>query len=382
MAYQAAVPKIIWVNLIFFIVTALLGVLGGGIYVAHHGLSTFEASLTLFYIVATGISITAGYHRLFSHVTYQAHPVVQFLFLFFGAAAFEQSALDWSAQHRDHHRYVDTDRDPYSIKKGFFYAHVGWLIFWKHHIPYDNVPDLKENALVQNQNRYYHLWAVTSGIIVPVLIGAAAGHALGAFLLAFCFRVAFVHHATFCINSVCHMFGKSTYDIHATAKDHWLVAYVTNGEGYHNFHHRFPSDYRNAIRWYQWDPSKWLIFMLARMGLASNLKKVSNFRIWEARLAAENLRIREKATNPHAPFETDDIYARLQEQYKHLGQILRSWEAQSRNYQALLADRLAHPRELLEKGVQSMREAQQAFKAERERWVRLIRSDARLANVS
>lgn len=382
MSYQAPTPTIIWVNLIFFITTALLGFVGGPIYVAYFGLSGFEAALTLFYIAATGISITAGYHRLFSHVTYQAHPVIQFLFLFFGAAAFEQSALDWSAQHRDHHRYVDTDRDPYSIKKGFFYAHVGWLVFWRHHIPYDVVTDLSKNPLVQHQHRHYHLWAIVSGIIVPVLIGAAAGHALGAFLLAFCFRVAFVHHATFCINSVCHTFGKSTYDIHATARDHWFVAYLTNGEGYHNFHHRFPSDYRNGIRWYQWDPSKWLIKALSFVGLTRNLKKVSSFRIWEARLAAENLRIREKMADPRAAFEAEDLGIRLQEQYKRLGLILRSWETQSREYQALLADRLAPSRELLEKGVAKMKEARRSFVAERHRWIRLIRSDARLANVS
>lgn len=382
MTYKPAVPKIIWVNLIFFITTAVLGFIGGPLYAASHGITLFEIALTLFYISATGLSITAGYHRLFSHATYQAHPVVQFLYLFFGAAAFEQSAMDWSAQHRDHHRYVDTDRDPYSIQKGFFYAHIGWLIFWRHHIPYENVRDLEKNPLVRHQHRYYHLWAVTSGIIVPVLIGAAAGHALGAFLLAFCFRVAFVHHATFCINSVCHTFGKSTYDVHASARDHWFVAYLTNGEGYHNFHHRFPSDYRNGIRWYQFDPSKWLIAGLAKIGLAWNLKKVSSFRIWEARLAAENQRLKEKMEQPGAAFDAEELMARFQEQYRQLAKILRSWETVSREYQALFADRLKPSRQILEAGIQRMKEARRTFLAERERWMKMIRSDARLASAA
>ncbi len=377
MAYQAPVPKIIWVNLIFFIITGLVGVIGTPWYAAHYGVSGFEIGLTFFYIVATGMSITAGYHRLFSHATYQAHPVIQFLYLFFGAAAFEQSAMDWSAQHRDHHRYVDTDRDPYNIKKGFFYAHIGWLIFWKHKIPYENVRDLEKNPMVVHQHQNYYLWSIGSGIIFPVILGALAGHALGAFILTVCLRLAIVHHATFCINSVCHMFGKSTYDPHSSARDHWLVAFLTNGEGYHNFHHRFPSDYRNAIRWYQFDPSKWLIAVLAKAGLAWNLKKVSAFRIWEARLAAENMVLCEqlsaKKIESAAP---ESVQAVLQDRYKRLAQGLKNWEKVSREYQELAAGHLRPSRELLRVTLDKIKEARSNFKAERRNWQRLMRSES------
>jgi len=113
----------------FFAITTLLGVVGAPIYLYHYGISLSEVLLLVFYIAATGLSVTVGYHRLYAHATFKAHPVIHFLTLFFGAAAFEQSALLWSAQHRYHHQYVDTDQDPYNIKKGFFYAHMGWLIF-------------------------------------------------------------------------------------------------------------------------------------------------------------------------------------------------------------------------------------------------------------
>ena len=381
MAYQAPVRKIIWVNLTFFIVTGLIGLIGTPIYASHYGVSSFEIAFTLFFVVATGMAITAGYHRLFSHATYQAHPVIQFLYLFFGAAAFEQSAMDWSAQHRDHHRYVDTDRDPYSIEKGFFYAHIGWLIFWKHHIPYENVPDLQKNPMVVHQHRNYYLWAIGSGIIFPVVVGAMAGHALGAFILTVCLRLAVVHHATFCINSVCHVFGKSTYDPHSSARDHWLVAFLTNGEGYHNFHHRFPSDYRNAIRWYQWDPSKWLIALLAKAGLAWNLKKVSKFRIWEARLAAENTVLCEqlkdsKKAQSSAP---ESFQAMLQDRYKRLAQGLKAWEKVSREYQELMAGHLRPSRELLMQTLHNIKDAQRNFKSERRHWLRFIRTESPMA---
>ena len=121
-----------WVNITFFAVTTLAGVFGAPVYIYYYGIAATEVALFLFYFGATGLSITVGYHRLFAHATFKTNRVVRFFLLFFGAAAFEQSALQWSAQHRDHHRYVDTDRDPYSIRKGFFYAHIGWLIFWQH----------------------------------------------------------------------------------------------------------------------------------------------------------------------------------------------------------------------------------------------------------
>ena len=329
--------ELIWPNILFFAITTLAALIGCPLYLRRFGISPSEISLFAFYTVATGLSITAGYHRLFSHAAYKANPLVQFFFLFFGAAAFEQSALDWSSQHRDHHRYVDTDRDPYNIRKGFFYAHIGWLVFWKHVIHYDNVRDLQKNALVMSQSRHYHLWAVTAGILTPLLIGAAGGHALGAFLFSICLRLTVVYHSTFCINSVCHKFGKATYDIYASARDHWLVAFITNGEGYHNFHHRFPGDYRNGVRWYQWDPTKWLIAILHYGGLTWDLKRISSYRILEARLAAENQSVQDSLRKELDLTRLPHLMEALNLRYGQLKEILFRWEEATKEYQ-----RLAH----------------------------------------
>ncbi len=362
-------PAIVWDNIIFFIVTTLFGVIGAPIYIYHYGITGSEIALFVFYLIVTGMSITVGYHRLFAHCSFKASPIVQFFVLFFGAAAFEQSAFRWASQHRDHHRFVDTDRDPYNIKKGFFYAHIGWLMFWKHKTNYENCPDLQKNRMVMNQYNFYYLWAPIAGIITPLVIGALTGHILGAFLLSVCARITLVYHSTFCINSVCHMFGNSPYDAHSTAKDNWLTALVTYGEGYHNFHHRFPSDYRNAVLWYQFDPSKWMISALSWVGLTSELKRVSKFRIMEARLVTQNQRTNEwlktKSNLPNLAVLREN----LNNQYEKLRQTLVDWEHAVKEYQALVCQQISrHSEDLRTSAMQKMMEARERFQETRESW--------------
>lgn len=314
------------INIYFIGAVTLVALVGAPVYIHHRGVSGFEIGLTVFYIVATGLSVTVGYHRLFSHATYKTNGLIRFLLLFFGAASFEQSALAWSSQHRDHHRYVDTENDPYSIKKGFYWAHMGWLFQGQYRFFYNNVDDLIKSRLLMNQARHYPAWCLISGIAVPVLVGALAGHALGAFVLAVCFRIFFVHHSTWCINSVCHTFGKSTYDARGTARDHWFVGFMTFGEGFHNFHHRFPNDFRNGVKWYHWDPSKWIILLFEKTGLAWDVKRASDFRIRDARIKADvqaALDVIEKALHPaHA----QTLREQLQARYELLAAGLVQWE--------------------------------------------------------
>jgi stearoyl-CoA desaturase (Delta-9 desaturase) len=332
-----AVRKIQWGNLGFFLFTGIVGTIGAPLYVYFHGLTLWDTLLFVFYFFATGMSITVGYHRLFSHVTYKAHPVIQFLLLFFGSAAFEQSALKWSAQHRTHHTFVDTERDPYTVEKGFWYAHIGWLVFWKQPTEYENVTDLQKNKLVMFQHKYFNLCAWIAGVMVPVLIGALWGRPGGAFLLTVCFRIAFVHHMTFCINSVCHKMGNKTYDLESSARDHWFVALFTFGEGYHNFHHRFPSDYRNGIRWYHWDPSKWMIGALNFMGLVSDTKTVSPFRILYARITAQKLSVHKSLF--HSNLEA--LKLALDARHAKVQKALERFEHAAVHYRKILNDKKA-----------------------------------------
>lgn len=268
-----------WWSIGFIVVVTLVTLVLCPIYLWRYGLTRAEFAFFLFYALASSFSITLGYHRLFSHAAFKAAWPVRFFVLFFGGAAFEKSAMAWSALHRLHHRHTDTDRDPYNIKRGFFYAHVGWVMVEIPRYDYSNIRDLARDPLVVHQDQHYKLWSHVSGFLVPLLIGAWIGGWTYAILFPVVARIFLVLNSAFCINSIAHTFGDRPHDQHSSARDHWLGVLLTNGEGYHNFHHRFPRDYRNGVRWYHWDPTKWLIWMLARLGLASDLNRVSDERI-------------------------------------------------------------------------------------------------------
>jgi stearoyl-CoA desaturase (delta-9 desaturase) len=363
-----------WVNIIFFAATTLVGLIGAPLYIYKYGVTGSEMALFVFFVVVTPLSITVGYHRLFAHATYKTNAVIRFLLLFFGAAAIEQSALEWSSQHKDHHRYVDTDRDPYSIKKGFFYAHIGWMLFWKHEPDYDNVKDLRKDALIRHQHRYYFVWVVLAGFVTPLFVGALTGHLLGAFLLSVCLRLTVVYHLTFFINSICHMFGRSTYDIYATAKDNWFIAFLTFGEGYHNFHHRFAGDYRNGVRWYQWDPSKWIIALLEKTGLAWDLRRISNFRILAAQLAGENRRVTDWLGRVGRNMEFPKLDEVIKSQYDYLRQNLVNWEETAKEYRRVLQRQVVDYSEgVRESARQKLAEAREQFEYTRRNWNALLK---------
>ena len=207
------------------------------------------------------------------------------MYLIFGAASFQNSALKWSSDHRYHHRFVDKKSDPYNIQEGFFWAHIGWILYSDpKHRSYGNATDLQKNPLVDWQHRYYFSIATIMSFVFPTLVGACFGRALEGFLWGGLFRLVFVHHTTFLINSAAHVFGKKTYSEKNSARDCWWLAFFTNGEGYHNFHHAFANDYRNGIRWYQWDPSKWLIYIQKVFGLSSDLKRTPDWQILRVKM--------------------------------------------------------------------------------------------------
>ena len=274
-----------WVNILFLSLTPVVGVVGTAVYALTQGVRWWEPALFAVLFGLVSFSVTAGYHRCFAHKAYRSHPWLEAYYLFFGAMALQNSALKWSSDHRNHHRYVDRDWDPYSIRRGGLSAHILWL-FYKEPSPhsYDNVPDLKARRLVMWQHRASHWIGILGGLGLPTAVGAAFGHPLGGLLWGGFLRIALIHHTTFLVNSVAHLYGRRPYDEQSTARDNGLLAFITNGEGYHNFHHKFPADFRNGVRWYQWDPTKWLILALARLGLARNLHETPNAVIEKSRL--------------------------------------------------------------------------------------------------
>jgi len=280
----------------------------------------FIWAMFVFYYYATGFGITLGYHRLFSHISFKAKWPVKLFVLLFGAASFENSAHDWCADHRIHHKHVDEDDDPYDISKGFFYAHIGWLLFrLKPPAPITNVKDLEADPLVMWQHRYVQWIGAFVGFVCPAALGygyaVLMGYAnpgmtaLAAFLIAGLLRTVVVQQGTFCINSLCHMIGRQPYSTDHSARDSGLVALLTFGEGYHNYHHEFQHDYRNGVKRWQFDPTKWIIWSLSKVGLTEDLRRVPDSRI----MAAE---LKEKSRTLGR--DIDSLAARLDERTREL----------------------------------------------------------------
>jgi stearoyl-CoA desaturase (delta-9 desaturase) len=249
----------------------------------------------LFFV--SSLAITMGYHRFFAHSTFKAGKVIEFLLLFFGAGTYEESALKWASMHRRHHQFTDTDMDPYNIKRGFFYAHMGWFMFYKQSVSYNNTKDLQKSALVMNQHDHFQVWAFISGVALPLTWGVATGDFLSALLWGVAAKICLVGHTAFFINSFAHTFGSRPYDTSISARDNWVGALLTNGEGYHNYHHKFPLDYRNGISWYHWDPTKWIIWTLSKVGLAWDLRRTSAEQIRSAKLVVKNASLIESSAH-------------------------------------------------------------------------------------
>src|ERR1700730_1749110 len=269
--------RINWITSSFLIGTLILTLTAVPLYLWFFGLDWFQVVLFFAMLAACGFSVTLGYHRLFSHLSFQATWPTRLFTLIFGAGAFENSVLMWASEHRRHHKHVDHDDDPYCISKGFFYAHIGWLLFkLKNDEPYDNVADRQKDKLVCWQDRYVQWIAVLVSFALPASLGLLWNGwrgAVGAFLIAGVARIVVLQHCTFLINSACHTIGRQPYSTRCSARDSLLMAVFTFGEGYHNYHHEFQHDYRNGVKPWQWDPTKWLIWSLSKFGLISGLRR-------------------------------------------------------------------------------------------------------------
>lgn len=247
------------------------------LYYAHIQWSTIIASVVLLYV--TGISITGGYHRFYAHRTYKTNTFIEGVVLFFASMAGQGSALRWAYDHRLHHAHVDTDKDPYSIKKGFLYAHMLWLFEKPNEIDSKVVPDLLKNKLVMFQHRFVGSCMIVTNAIAFLFVGWLLNDYWGAFFLALWTRLFTLHHFTWFINSLAHTWGEKPFSEEHSAVDNYFLSMVTFGEGYHNYHHTFANDYRNGIKWYHFDPTKWVIWTLSKLRLIHSLKVTDPFTI-------------------------------------------------------------------------------------------------------
>jgi stearoyl-CoA desaturase (delta-9 desaturase) len=291
-----------------------------------HGYNGWSWLFFGIFVVLNGIGIGSGYHRLWSHRTYDAHPLLQWFLAIVGGMALQNSIIVWSARHRVHHRDVDdNDKDPYSIGRGFWFAHIGWML--RDHpsgaIDYSVVPDLQKDPVAAWQHRWYWtlVWVTNAG--VPLLLGWLTGDMLGMFLLVGVARLALSHHVTFFINSLAHMWGRQPYTDENSARDQHFLALITYGEGYHNYHHMFQSDYRCGIRWWHLDINKWFISTCALLGLVRNRKRAPMIKVLRARLNMEFKRARQKLEQVGANSSWTE---QLEAEYAQFMATVREWQ--------------------------------------------------------
>ncbi|WP_028022441.1 acyl-CoA desaturase [Enterovibrio calviensis] len=325
---QAEKPPVIWLNVIVFAVTFSVALIGTPIWAYYHGFDWAQIGMFVAMFTFAGMSITAGYHRLWSHKTYEAHPLLKGIFAIGGALALQNSILHWSSDHRVHHRHVDdNDTDPYSAKRGFWYSHIGWMLreYQKHrYSDYSNCRDLQKDKVVMWQHKYYLPLVLATNFGIPIAFGLLHGDIWGAIILIGFVRVVASHHTTFFINSLAHIWGSQPYTAKNTARDNGILAFFTFGEGYHNFHHIFENDYRNGIYWWQFDPTKWLIKSGSWLGLTKKLRITPQDRIEKAKatMLLKNIQARLSMT-PNASQrlqaieqEYDALVVRMSEYYE------------------------------------------------------------------
>ena len=372
-----------WLNTIFLVGTLAAALVAVPLHLIHNGFRWSEWLVAAAMVFAIGTAISAGYHRLFSHKAYVASWPVRLILLLFGAASFENSALKWSSDHRVHHRYVDDlEKDPYAIGKGFWFAHWTWVMEAQD-IPLAGVSDLQKDRLVMWQHRHFFLiGAVVASI--PVWIGLATGNLVGHLVIGLVLRIVLTHHTTFLINSAAHVFGTRPYTDANSARDNWILAPLTYGEGFHNFHHMWQWDYRNGALWYQWDSTKWILSVLGWMGLVSRFRRVPVTVMERARIRMEEKRLRERLAiaGPSAtPLQdrlaaarqrVDKALAGLQERREawdsrkaewHTKGIAKAdaWKAAKAEWKAALAQQRTELRAAFEEWKAAQREARMAL---------------------
>ncbi len=322
---------LIWTNILLFSLTFLAAIVVVPWYGLTHGFTLGAWVMFGVFWAANELAVTAGYHRLWAHRAYEAHWSLRILFMVFATMALQNSAWVWCSGHRKHHLYVDdVDRDPYAAPRGFWFSHIGWMIreYPSGREDFSNIPDLRRDPILAFQHRYYLPLVLATNIGLPLAVGALMGHVWGVFLLAGVLRLVFSHHFTFFINSLAHMWGSRPYTEENTARDNPVLAVLTFGEGYHNFHHIFAHDYRNGVRWWQWDPTKWLIASLQLVGLTRKLKRTPVFQIQRALLAMQFKRAQrtlDRVPDTHASSRISEVRQHVAREYESFLAAVADW---------------------------------------------------------
>jgi len=252
----------------------------------------------------SGFGITVGYHRLWSHRTYQASWIWRLFWALGGAASLQGSIRWWCRLHRLHHSFSDSDIDPYGPNKGFWYSHMLWIFHKldrKDALSKINISDIEADPVARWQSNNYRWLSLFLAFGVPMLVFEDK---IQAYFYGGCLARVLVWHSTWFVNSLAHWLGDDEYSNETSAKDHFLTALLTMGEGNHGFHHAFPSSYKNGVKWYSYDPTKWLIELGSFFGLCFELNHPPENEIQKARYQVGERKLynlKNSIAWPHSP---------------------------------------------------------------------------------
>ena len=274
------------IAMLFIVILPLAGVVGGLWWGYGRGVSGVDIGLFLGFYVVTGLGITVGYHRLLTHKSFRAPGWVRAGFAIAGSLAIQGAAIDWVATHRRHHAYADVLGDPHSphvdagdgllgMLRGMWHAHVGWMFRGETTVQAAWAPDLLDEPAMVRISRNFG-WFVLASFALPAILGGLltmswAGAATG-LLWGGLVRIFLLHHVTWSINSICHVFGTQPFESHDESRNNLPMALLGFGEGWHNAHHAFPASARHGLRWWEFDASYLVIRTLAALNLAKDVK--------------------------------------------------------------------------------------------------------------
>ncbi|KAJ8919212.1 hypothetical protein NQ315_012200 [Exocentrus adspersus] len=272
--------QLVWRNIIIFVYLHIVAVYG--LYLMFTSAKILTSIFVIILAHFSGLGVTAGAHRLWAHRSYKANVPLRLILTVFNTLAFENSVIEWSRDHRVHHKFSETDADPHNAKRGFFFSHIGWLLCRKHpdvKIKGKGIDmsDLYEDPILVFQDRYYMILMPLTCFIFPTLAPMYLWNET--FLNAFCvniFRYIYTLNATWLVNSAAHIYGHKPYDRYINPSENLTVSLLALGEGWHNYHHTFPWDYKTSeLGKYSVNFSAAFIDFFAKIGWAYDLKTVS-----------------------------------------------------------------------------------------------------------
>jgi stearoyl-CoA desaturase (delta-9 desaturase) len=282
---SARVSAAVRIGNLIGVIVPFLGVVGTMVLVWGHGFSWVQLGVFLGMYLATGLGITVGYHRLFAHRSFETPRAVAAVLAVLGSMAVEGPPLKWVATHRRHHQHSDGHDDPHSphlhgeglrgMLRGLWHAHIGWMFTSDPPNLFRYVPDLRKDRLLKRVSKLFPVWVALS-LLIPTILGGVLTMTWKGALLGFLWggltRIFLIHHVTWSINSVCHLWGSRPFNSHDESRNNVVFGVLGLGEGWHNNHHAFPTSARHGLKWWQVDLSYWTIRCMEWVGLATKVR--------------------------------------------------------------------------------------------------------------